>query len=95
MKALGLITAFAVDERSTPFLTEEISYFSLGVGGIILCIVSTIWYTRNTKYGEQSERNVIIPKAFKTAILFSDMESEGANNEKVDGAFEIPELIEG
>ena len=62
MKALGLIVANAVDSNKTPYLTEEISYLAMNVAGLLLCIMSTILYTTDTKYGE--EEFVIIPRDF-------------------------------
>jgi hypothetical protein len=62
LKALGLIVAFAIDSNKTAFLTEEVSYFSMNVVGMILCIMAAIFYTKDTKYGE--EGSVIVPKEF-------------------------------
>ena len=59
LKAMGVITAFAIDSHRTSFLTEEVSYFTLNVVGLVLCIVSAILYTRDSHYEE--EQSVIVP----------------------------------
>ncbi|KAE9381157.1 hypothetical protein N431DRAFT_322617, partial [Stipitochalara longipes BDJ] len=83
-KALGLIVANAVDSKKTPFLTEEITYLSLNVAGLVLCIISTIFYTTDTKYGE--EESVIIPRDF----LFPENSACGPTNVEIstDGSKE-------
>ena len=63
LKGAGLISAFAVDSQSTPFLNEAAIYYSLAIAGTILCLLSALVYTQDTKYGE--EESVIVPKAFE------------------------------
>jgi len=58
LKAMGVITSFAIDSNRTSFLTEEISYFSLNVVGLVLCIVSAILYTRDSRY--ENELSAIV-----------------------------------
>ena len=55
--------AFGIDSHSVPFLTEAAMYFSLGMAGLILCVVAAIMYTKESRYGE--EDNVIVPEAFE------------------------------
>ena len=65
MKGLGIITAFTIDSNQISFLREVAAYFSLTVAGIALCGLSTLVYTRDTRYGD--ERLVVVPKAFEEA----------------------------
>jgi hypothetical protein len=58
MKALGVLSSFAIDSKRTSFLTEEILYFSLNVVGLALCFVSANLYTRDANFGEGSTVNV-------------------------------------
>lgn len=58
LKALGVMSSFAIDSKHTPFLIEEISYFSLNVVGLVLCFVSAILYTRDKNYEEESSISV-------------------------------------
>jgi hypothetical protein len=77
-KALGLIVAFAIDSNKTPFLTEEISYFSMNVVGMILCIIACVLYTTDTKYGE--EETVIVPREFHPQNEFASTDLEGSTD---------------
>ena len=63
LKGLGVITSFAIDSRRTSFLTETISYFSLSIVGLVLCIVSTVLYTRDSKH--EGECSGAVPSTFQ------------------------------
>jgi MFS family permease len=78
LKALGVITAFAIDSRKTPFLTEEISYFSLIVVGLVFCTVSAIRYTRDTNYEEESS-------VTDASLVQSEMNHGGDSNGSMKG----------
>ena len=63
LKGMGSITAFAIDSNRISFLTEGLIYFSLAIAGTMMCLASTLAYTKDTKYGD--EELVIIPRAFE------------------------------
>lgn len=66
LKALGVITSFAIDSERTQFLTEEVAYFSLNVVGLGLCTVSAILYTQDTVH--ESESDIIAPSLIQPAM---------------------------
>jgi hypothetical protein len=85
LRALGFAVAFGIDSNSVPFLTEAAAYFSLAMVGLILCVISTSKYTRNSRYGE--EENVIVPEAFeRNRGWFAESEPNG---ERKEAAVEI------
>jgi hypothetical protein len=74
MRQLGFVIAFAVDSRSTPFLTEVTAYFPLTLVGLILCAFSASRYTLDSTYG--IEEKVVVPEAFGVV----DFVSVGSND---------------
>jgi hypothetical protein len=64
LKALGLVTAFAIDSQNTHFMTEANMYFSLLIVGAVASLVAALKYTEDSNYG--TEDNVILPKIFDT-----------------------------
>ena len=63
LKALGLVVAFGIDSNHIAFLTEGAAYFSMMIAGLLLCLISALTYTKDTKYGD--EEFVIIPEVFE------------------------------
>ncbi|KAE9369253.1 MFS general substrate transporter [Stipitochalara longipes BDJ] len=81
LKAMGVLTSFAIDSKRTSFLTEEISYFALNVVGLVVCTVSAVLYTRDSIYEE--ERSMIVPSLFQVEMV-SHKSSEEPRLEKAE-----------
>ena len=67
LRNVGFVLAFGLDSRSTPFLTEAVTYFSIIATGLVGALIVVKVYSENSKYGQ--EPTVIVPRAFEDYIV--------------------------